>query len=117
MSILKRLGNVLLVGVILFITLAVMHKLLMKDEDWLYASAMWTIFWMIGSFIAKSFNETNSGIKETIQYNVILIFLVFVVSAFVVGVLLDKSTWLKIVAEITIPFGMSLLVNSKWKSD
>ena len=117
MSILKRLGNVLLVSVIIFITLAVMYKLVMKDENWLYASAMWTIFWMIGSFIAESFNETNSGIKGTILYNVILIFLVFVISAFVVGVLLNKETWLTIVADITIPLGMSSLVNSKWKSD
>ena len=118
MSILKRLGKELLLSVILFIILAVMHKLFFLEEDWLYNSAMWCIFWTIGDFIANSFNETNSGIKDTILYNVILIFLVFFISAFIVGVLLNNSIWLKIVVnDITVPLGISSLMNSKWKSN
>lgn len=115
-GIIKRIGEIIIVGVFMFIALAVMHKLFRHNEEWLYASLVWTISWMVASIIVKLFGELNIDSIKLSIFNIGIIAFIFIILAFLLGVVLDVLEWEKIVADIIVPFGMAIFVNSKTNS-
>lgn len=116
-SIKDRIIGSLAVGAIIFIILCVVHKLFNHREDWLFYSAIWAIPWAIGYFISKAQILKVKKIWKRIIYKLVIIFLVFILTAFVFGVLLNLQIWQYFVSSITISFGFSILWNGNWSTN
>ncbi len=117
-SLKERIIGALFVGGLFFMMMCVLYKLVDYREDWLSYSAMWSISWAIGHFIAKTIALLeNQGIGKLLLLEVIIVFLVVVVMAFIMGVIIELPTWKDIVCQTCIPLGASLLINNKWKRD
>lgn len=112
--VLKWLAEVLIDGFAMFIIASVSNKLFFNYQDWIYQSLVFSIAWLVGMQIckvSKLFHNDKDSIKEIIMFNIGIIIIVFFVTAFVTGVLLNIPTWYKIEVDIIIPFGLSLFLN------
>lgn len=110
-SIKGRIIGSLAVGAIIFIILCIVHKLFNHREDWLLYSTIWALPWAFGYFIANAKTLKAQKIFKRILYKLVTIFIIFILSAFVFGVLLDLQIWQYLVSSITISFGFSILWN------
>lgn len=109
----KHISSALVEGVLFFITLSVMFKLFMKIEEWLLASLIWSISWVLGSLMAKLILYINQNTRGIWIFHSALIALVFVLLAFVLGVILNYPDWAELVSYITFPFGISVYSTAK----
>lgn len=109
---LKRFGEEIIVCVISFIILAVINKLLFKEENWLYESACCAIVYSIGSYISPFLTSATEGIKSNIILRLGLIALLFFIVAFILGVLFNMTTWLEHTMFITFVFGFSIITSA-----
>ena len=80
-----------------FITDCVVFKLLMGQTNWLEISIIWSISYSLGHFVGKSFRLTFAN-SFTITVSI------FVVFAFLFGVVLDMQDWYKIDVALSSPF-------------
>lgn len=116
-SLKERIISSLFVGVFLFITLCVIHKLFIGKADWLSYSLVWSIAWTIGHFVSKTITTMEESIWKILGYDLIIIVVAFILLAFVLGVLCDMASWGETVSNIMVSFGMSMIVNNKWIRD
>lgn len=116
-SLKKRIFTALLVGVIFFMFLCVIYKLLDYRDDWLTYSLMWAISWSIGLFVSETIAKAiaDESIIKVIFYEVAISFVVALVMSFITGVIISLSNWDYVVSNTCIPFAAALLVNTKWK--
>jgi len=114
MSIVKKFGIAIIAGVCMFIVMSVMGKLFMNNEEWLLDSIIWSSTWAAGHFLARCFTEEISNDSNArIRFNIGTIFIVFVITAFFCGIILDFANWSEMVAKVILPFGLSTYANSK----
>ena len=105
----RRICEGLLLFVCLCIILCGIHKFLLDREDWLSYSIMWSISWSFGVFLGRLFQK-KYGIGYLIIINILIIFIAFIVEAFVFRIILDMSTWKEIIYDTLFPFGLSLIL-------
>lgn len=114
MSIKKQIGENVALCVIYFIILSVLNKLFLKQEDWLYNSIVTSIFLVIGRFIAKKIVINLETRKDKIIGIITCIVSMFLIVAFIIGVVLNIPTWGKIVLNIITPFAVGMFINTKY---
>jgi len=114
MSIFKKFGVAIIAGICMFIVMSVMGKLFMNNEEWLLDSIIWSSTWFAGHFLARCFTgEKSDDTYVRIRFNIGAIFIAFVISAFICGIILDLSNWGEMVAKVMLPFGLATYANSK----
>lgn len=111
----KRIFEVALTGLFMFIALSVMLKLVLGNENWLVAAGIWAAAWIVGSIVALLFCKISAGTITLFLYNVGVITFVLITLTFILGVVLNLTGWEEIVSNISIPFAMAIFVNSKVK--
>ena len=116
-SFLKRLGGILIAGIFMFVVFAVVQKLFMEAPNWLDISIFWSAFWFAGSLVSVLFCELNINSSIVTIYKIGVIAIVFVIVAFIAGVLIDTPNWKAVVGQAIIPFGISILVTGKTKTE
>ena len=114
-SVLKRLSGYLFLAVMLTMALTVMHKLIFKSEEWLWLSVSWSVVY-VSAIPCKSFviNETDD-LFHRILSGAFATICVFLLTAFVIGVALNKSDWFKYTFDITAPFAFALALGHPLK--
>ena len=114
MSILKKFGRAIISGICMFIIMSVMYKLFMNNEEWLMDSIIWSVTWFAGHFLARCFTEGGSNDADVrIMYNIGAIFVAFIITAFICGIILNMENWGPMVAKVMLPFGLASYTNSK----
>lgn len=114
-SLMKRIFDALGFAVVNFIIFSVMYKLFLYREDWLSFSIVWSISWAVGRFVTQSIATLEKGIWFNIMTDVVIIVTVFILGAFVMGVLLDIAQWKDILASTLVPFGLGLIITNIFK--
>lgn len=114
-SLMKRIFDALGFAVVNFIIFSVMYKLFLYREDWLSFSIVWSISWAVGRFVTQSIATLEKGIWFNIMTDVVIIVTVFILGAFVIGVLLDIAQWKDILASTLVPFGLGLIITNIFK--
>lgn len=114
----ERIISSLITGVIIFMALCVAYKLFTGKEDWLSYSIIWSSAWTIGLFISKTIVDTflDESIWMIIKIDLAIILVVFILVAFVLGVVCDMANCKKNIADITISFALSMLTNIRRKA-
>ncbi len=111
-----RICQTLLLGVVMFMVMSIIYKLLLPREEWLLYSIRYSFCWALGFFTAKSIvfmpDMSNSGILNFLFIDLMVILAALIVVAFIVGVLISLPTWREILLETVVPFGTSLVINS-----
>lgn len=91
--------------IFLFITYAVLNKLVLKSNDWLFDTLVYTVSWSAGKVASQIIKERD--IKSILRASIIVFFL----SAFIFGVILNMTEWEKIVLGVVMLFGMALYIS------
>lgn len=112
MSIFKRIVKVVISAIFMFIALAVLNKLFLEKETWLYDATIWTIAWTIANCIAKVLWTFGIDSRTNVLISIVVIAIAFLMLSFVFGVIFNYEEWKSAVAEVMIPFGMSIIVHS-----
>ena len=106
-SLKRRIGEALLLVVILFMVMSICYKLLLPREDWLSYSIIWSICWALGHFVAKSIATIfDKGIGYFLLVDLVIIFVV-----------ISLPTWKEFLGKTVAPFSIALVINSNWKRD
>ena len=117
-SLKRRIGEALLLVVILFMVMSICYKLLLPREDWLSYSIIWSICWALGHFVAKSIATIfDKGIGYFLLVDLVIIFVVLIVVTFIFGVVISLPTWKEFLGKTVAPFSIALVINSNWKRD
>lgn len=116
-SVKERIFSALFVGVSLFIIECVLYKLFLHRSDWLTRSAIWATAWAAGHFVGKTMTNAEERLRKIVLLELLIIFLVFILLAFIFSVICNMMSWLELVSTITTAFGVSTIVNTKWIRD
>jgi len=111
----KRIINALVIVIFLFITECVFTKLIFDQEDWLSFSLINSISLLVGFFISETITTKHKSIWKIISIDLKIIFIAFIMLAFVLGVVCDMKNWGEITCNILVPFGLSMIINNNWK--
>ena len=114
-SLMKRILDALGFAVVNFIIFSVMYKLFLYREDWLSFSIVWSISWTVGRFVIQSIAILEKGVWFNIITDVVIIVIVFILGAFIMGVLLNIAQWKDILASVLVPFGSGLIITNVFK--
>ena len=114
-SLMKRILDALGFAVVNFIIFSVMYKLFLYREDWLSFSIVWSISWTVGRFVTQSIAILEKGVWFNIITDVVIIVIVFILGAFIMGVLLNIAQWKDILASTLVPFGLGLIITNVFK--
>ena len=114
-SLMKRILDALEFAVEIFIIFSVMCKLFLYREDWLSFSIVWSISWTVGRFVAQSIAILEKGVWFNIITDVVIIVIVFILGAFIIGVLLNIAQWKDIFNSTLVPFGSGLIITNVFK--
>ncbi len=114
-SLMKRILDALGFAVVNFIIFSVMYKLFLYREDWLSFSIVWSISWTVGRFVTQSIAILEKGVWFNIITDVVIIVIVFILGAFIMGVLLNIAQWKDILASILVPLGSGLIITNVFK--
>lgn len=113
----ERIISALAIGIFVFISECIISKLFESRDDWLSYSIIWSISWAVGYFISKTITTMDESLWKIIGVDLVIIFFAFIILTFVLGVVCDMTNWGKIVSDIIASFGMSMIINNKWKRD
>lgn len=97
--------------VMLFMVLCVMHKLLLGNENWLYNSIIWSVNYIIALFLKPVIHKEDDIVNKIIS-TTFIIFVLFIVLAFVVGVIFDINRWWKVTIDAVVPWLVALIMPS-----
>ena len=84
MRTLQRFRNEIITSLIMFVSLIIISKLLLKDEHWLAFSIKWSIFWLAGSIIAALVSKKgfSSGQITLMRCSFAIVTLVITIAIF-----------------------------------
>ena len=116
-SLKERIFSALFVGVLLFMVECVMYKLFLDRSNWLAHSAIWSTAWAVGHFVGKTMTNLEERLWKIVLFELLIVFLVFILLAFIFGVICNMASWLDLVSTITVSFGVSTIINNKWIRD
>ena len=117
-SLKRRIGEALLLVVILFMIMSICYKLLLPREDWLSYSIIWSICCALGHFVAKSIATIfDKGIGYFLLVDLMIILVAIIVVTFIFGVVISFPTWKEILGKTVVPFGFALVISNNWKRD
>ena len=111
-SLMKRILNALGVAVMNFIISSVTYKLFLYREDWLSFSIAWSISLTVGRFVTQSIAILEKEGMVCIIIDVVIIVIVFILGAFIMGVLLNIAQWKDIFNSTLVPFGLGLIITN-----
>ncbi len=107
---LKRMSGIALCVFSIFIVISVMNKLIFKQDDWLYTSLSWSLAYGIGLLVRPFVLDSKREQKDNVLYQVVTIVVVFMLSAFLMGVLFNVQRWFVYTWSITVPYGVAIVV-------
>ena len=108
----KRIINALFLGILIFVTLC---NLFGSKGEAKYFFLILSILCAAGSFISETLTTMNESIWKIISIELLIIFLEFIILAFVFGIVYDITHWFRMAFIFTIPFALSIIVSNKFR--
>jgi len=107
-----RLGKVFARGILFFMTAAVILKLFLGQE-WCATAIAFSACWIVGELIAYSFSKYD--MPKSILLKVVIALIVFIVTAFLAGVINDSTEWLYWSRNEAGTYVISALISPLWQ--
>ena len=110
--VLKRIFAHLFMMIAIIIALTVVYKLILKREEWLWLSVSWGIVYVIAISLKNIIINRTEDLLNKVLSGTLASACVFIIVAFVLGVIFNMSDWFKCTFDITVPFIMALALGT-----
>ena len=98
--------------VILFITIAVLEKLVFGLENWLYRSLVCSVAYVVGVMLKQGVVGGDGNTKDNVITRIGIILLGFILAAFITGIVLNIERWFVHVAPIVFHLAIAIFLGT-----